>query len=82
MYSVVSHMIPKESFTKIDGYNGWNLYTASKHATFALNHTVRLELAALGSPIRVTVSCGRLRSYFEFLSLAYYPVYANIIALR
>ncbi|XP_011135636.1 farnesol dehydrogenase isoform X1 [Harpegnathos saltator] len=52
--SVLGHEIPAKPLSEIIGCNGWNLYPACKHATVALTHTVRRELAAIKSPIRIT----------------------------
>lgn len=60
MHSVVGHEIPMTSLSEIVGCNGWNLYPTTKHATVALTHTVRRELAAIKSPIRITVSCDHI----------------------
>ncbi|EFN86974.1 farnesol dehydrogenase isoform X2 [Harpegnathos saltator] len=54
MCSVLGHEIPAKPLSEIIGCNGWNLYPACKHATVALTHTVRRELAAIKSPIRIT----------------------------
>ncbi|XP_014483128.1 PREDICTED: farnesol dehydrogenase-like [Dinoponera quadriceps] len=52
--SIFGHEIPPPFNSDSIDCNGWNLYPASKHATVALTDTVRKELAAIKSPIRVT----------------------------
>lgn len=55
-YSVLGQKLIYPHFVDLDGYNGWNLYPATKHASVALTHTVRHELCVIKAPIRVTVS--------------------------
>lgn len=52
--SVLGHEIPMGSISETEGCNGWNIYPACKHATVALTHTVRRELAAVQAKIRIT----------------------------
>lgn len=58
-----------------DGANDFNIYIASKHGSVALTHSVRRELAGIKAPIRITVSCDRISSFyflsFYFLMLSY-----------
>ncbi|XP_011697947.1 PREDICTED: dehydrogenase/reductase SDR family member 11-like [Wasmannia auropunctata] len=54
--SVLSHSLVPASV-------GGNLYAASKHASLALTHTVRRELAEIKAPIRVTsISPGTVKT--------------------
>lgn len=52
--SVVGHYIPFKSLSNAHGYDGLHLYPASKHATVALTESVRRELVAVETPIRIT----------------------------
>ncbi|CAL1680682.1 unnamed protein product [Lasius platythorax] len=79
--SVLGHYIPPKSCEGIiDAAFDFNLYVASKHATVALTHTVRREIADIKPPIRITsISPGlvktnivsrseKVRNVFEKLS--------------
>lgn len=61
--SVLGHEIPHGYLSDVDGCNGWNLYPTSKHGTVALTHTVRRELSAIKSRIRITsISPGMVKT--------------------
>ncbi|XP_046836365.1 farnesol dehydrogenase-like [Vespa crabro] len=55
--SILGQNIYPPLYPDIPGHNGWNLYSASKHATIALTNTVRHELCAIKSPIKITSIC-------------------------
>ncbi|XP_047368877.1 farnesol dehydrogenase-like [Vespa velutina] len=55
--SVAGQKVYPPTYPDIPGHNGWNLYSASKHAAVALTHTVRHELSAIKSPIKITSIC-------------------------
>ncbi|KAK0180569.1 hypothetical protein PV327_002937 [Microctonus hyperodae] len=52
--SVLGHEIPLQGFSEEKGLNGFNIYPSTKHATVALTHTVRRELAASKLSIKIT----------------------------
>nr|XP_050867546.1 farnesol dehydrogenase-like [Vespula vulgaris]XP_050867547.1 farnesol dehydrogenase-like [Vespula vulgaris]XP_050867548.1 farnesol dehydrogenase-like [Vespula vulgaris] len=55
--SVLGQKLLIPFLSDVDGFNGWNLYPASKHAAVALTHTVREELCLIKASIRVTSIC-------------------------
>ncbi|KAL2722974.1 farnesol dehydrogenase-like isoform X2 [Vespula maculifrons] len=55
--SVLGQKLLIPFLSDVDGFNGWNLYPASKHAAVALTHTVREELSLIKASIRVTSIC-------------------------
>lgn len=44
--------------------NEYNIYPVTKHASVALTHVIRREIADVKAPIRVTVSCDHISNYF------------------
>ncbi|XP_067204210.1 farnesol dehydrogenase-like [Linepithema humile] len=52
--SVLAHNIPMKGLLDKDGYNGFNIYCATKHASRVLTTAVRREIATVQAPIRVT----------------------------
>lgn len=51
--SILGHEIPTN---KLLDTSGFNLYPTCKHATVAMTHSIRRELAEAKLPIRITVS--------------------------
>ncbi|XP_024945123.1 myogenesis-regulating glycosidase isoform X2 [Cephus cinctus] len=62
-WRLLGHEIPEGVPDVVDGSGGWNLYPSCKHATVAMTHTIRRELAKIKVPIRVTsISPGLVRT--------------------
>ncbi|KAL2731846.1 farnesol dehydrogenase-like isoform X2 [Vespula squamosa] len=55
--SILGQKLLLPYLSELDGFNGWNMYPASKHAAVALTHTVRQELGLIKASIRVTSIC-------------------------
>ncbi|XP_011876418.1 PREDICTED: dehydrogenase/reductase SDR family member 11-like [Vollenhovia emeryi] len=59
-----------------DDFPDFNLYPATKHASVALTHVVRRELAVIKAPIRITVSCDHISSFlFLVVPFSKVPLY-------
>ncbi|XP_032683762.1 farnesol dehydrogenase-like [Odontomachus brunneus] len=80
--SILGHEIPTKPLSEITGSNGFNLYPATKHATVALTHTVRRELAVMKLPIRITsISPGLVRTEIAKHNVELRDIFDEIPAL-
>ncbi|KAK0072310.1 hypothetical protein PV325_011567, partial [Microctonus aethiopoides] len=62
-FSILGHEVPLQGCSEEKGLNGFNIYPSTKHATVALTHTVRRELAADRLPIKITsISPGLIKT--------------------
>ncbi|XP_029172580.1 farnesol dehydrogenase-like [Nylanderia fulva] len=82
--SVVGHCIPgKPSKENVDIAFDFNLYVASKHATVALTHTLRREVADIRPYIRITsISPGLVNTSIDLRSEEAHDTFKKLPSLQ